>query len=271
MYPRRRFFDAAVSTMASRQRFIPIFTDKHLSWSFDDAQYMVRTAKRLGIPMLAGSSLPLAWRKPAMHWSLGDPVTQALGVGYSDLDSYGFHALEMVQCMVERRTGGETGVRSVQCLEGDAVWRGGSKGAWSEELLKAALATLSNVPYKGLSERVKEPAAILIEYRDGLRAAVLQLSGATEQFAFAANRNGAVEATNVWLEPQEPFGHFAFLVRQIETLVLDGQPAYPIERTLLTTGILAYAMRSRELDHVALDTPDLDIRYAAPETDYGAG
>ena len=60
-----------------------------------------------------------------------------VGVGGSDPMDY--HALEAMQCMVERRKGGETGVKSVQLIEGDAVWKAGEEGRWSKELLTAAL------------------------------------------------------------------------------------------------------------------------------------
>jgi hypothetical protein len=270
LYPRRRFFDAAVAAMVGSGRRAPIFTDKHLSWSFDHASRMVNTARRLGIPLLAGSSLPVTWRRPYVSWPLAADVDEALVLGYGDLEAYGFHALETLQCMVERRRGGETGVRTVQCLEGDAVWQAGREGRWSEALLDAALETVERRSDGSIESSVPNPAAFLIEYRDGFRAAVLMLDGLTQQFAFAARRVGQIEACCFFLQSPEPFGHFTLLVRQIEELMLTGQPPYPVERTLLTTGILDAAMRSRHAKHVALDTPELAIAYAAPTTDWGA-
>ena len=49
----------------------------------------------------------------------------------------------ILQCFAERRKGGETGVKAVQCLEGDEMWKALDRGAWSKELLEAAI---SRVP-----------------------------------------------------------------------------------------------------------------------------
>jgi hypothetical protein len=272
LYPRRRLFDAVVAAMVGAGRMVPIFSDKHLSWSFAHARRMVDTAARLGIPFLAGSSLPLAWRRPALAWPLGGVVTEALVLGYSGLDSYGFHALETLQCMVERRAGGETGVRTVQCLAGEAVWQAGAEGRWSEALCDAALAAIGGGTRDDIRQHAAEPAVFLIEYRDGLRATVLMLDKAIATFAFAARRDGALDACEFFLQGA-PHGHFTFLVRQIESLVLTRQPPYPIERTLLTTGILEAALHSRQQGQAVLETPELDIHYHAPATvpDTGVG
>lgn len=273
LYPRRRFFDAAVAAMLGKGRLVPLFVDKHFSWSFAHAQYMVETAARLQIPLLAGSSLPLTWRLPPLVWPLGTAVEEALVVGYGPVEAYGFHALEVLQCMLERRTGGETGVRAVQCLEGDAVWQAAAQGLWSRTLLEAALATVPPLSTVRL-ESVSAPTAFLLTYRDGLRATVLMLNGATAEFAFAARRAHGIEASCFVLEPAEPFGHFTFLVRQIEALVLTGQPPYPAARTLLTTGVLAALLHSRQQRHAPLETPELHLAYTAvatvPDTGVGA-
>ena len=146
LYPRRRFFEAAVAAMVSAGKFVPIFNDKHLDQLTVDATWMVATANRLGIPMLAGSTLPLAWRDPVVDWPLGVEISEAMIVAYGPIERYGFHSLEALQCMVERREGGETGVVSVQCLEGDAVWEAGREGRWSKALFSAALAAVPTEP-----------------------------------------------------------------------------------------------------------------------------
>ncbi|HCD01331.1 MAG TPA: hypothetical protein DER64_12455, partial [Planctomycetaceae bacterium] len=65
--------------------------------------------RRFRIPLMAGSSLPVTWRYPAKELPIGSRIQQALVVGHSASESYLFHALEALQCVVERRHGGETG------------------------------------------------------------------------------------------------------------------------------------------------------------------
>jgi hypothetical protein len=273
LYPRRRFFDAAVAAMVAGGRTVPTFIDKHLSWSFANAQPMHDTAERLNIPLLAGSSIPLAWRVPALHWPFGHEMNEAVAVGYGPLEAYGFHALEGLQCMVERRAGGEVGVKSVQYLPGEAVGQAVSEGRFTASLLDSALMTLVHDAVSLTRARESIAHAFLVEYRDGLRATVLMCGEMITDFAFAAMSNDENVACRIALQPGKPYGHFGFLVRQIESLVLNGTPPYPSARTLLTTGILDAVMRSRYQDHALLETPELNIRYTAPNdvADTGIG
>src|SRR5699024_7575491 len=64
LYPRRRFFDDCLSAMIAADRFVPVMNDKHLAWNLTDARAMYDNARRLGVPLLAGSSIPVAWRRP---------------------------------------------------------------------------------------------------------------------------------------------------------------------------------------------------------------
>ncbi|MGH2457258.1 MAG: hypothetical protein ACRDIY_00130 [Chloroflexota bacterium] len=261
LYPRRRLFEAIVETMRKHGQFVPIFSDKHLSYSWENARWMYDTALALGIPLLAGSSLPVTWRQPPCTVPAESEIGEALGIAHGPLDAYGFHALEMVQCMVERRRGGETGVTAVRCVSGPAVKKAADEGVWSSDLFSAAAARLGVSDPAALIERATDPTAFVVEYGDGLRVTVLMLNGAVSEFAFAGRIDGAVASTKFYLESQEPFGHFAFLVRAIEDLVLNGRPPYPVERTLLTTGILALTLESRYREGIRLPTPELGVRY----------
>src|SRR5689334_5944972 len=136
LYPRFEFFMECVKVFERDGRAVPVYNDKHLSYSFDKARRMVMESKRLGFPMLGGSSLPVTWRMPDLEMPMSCQIEEALMVGENGGDdAMDFHALEGMQCMVERRRGGETGVRSVQRVEGEAVWSAG----WSKNLLSAAL------------------------------------------------------------------------------------------------------------------------------------
>lgn len=261
LYPRRRLFDETVEVLRRTGKVVPVFSDKHLSYSWENAKWMYDTTRELNIPFMAGSSLPVTWRRPPLEIPRGARLTEALGVGYGPLDAYGFHALEMVQCMVERRAGGETGIAAVQTISGPEVWRAGNNGNWSRELFEAAWSRHERKTAESPELAAKEPVAYQLEYRDGLKATVLMLDGATDQFSFAARVDGRIESTLFYLQPK-PFGHFAFLTNKIEDLIVTGQPPSPVERTLLTTGTLARALESRYLKGERLATPELDITYS---------
>ena len=248
--------------MRAAGRVVPTFSDKHLSYSWDEARATWREAHALGLPFMAGSSLPVTWRRPPLELPLGCAIEEALVVGYGPLESYGFHALETLQCMVERRAGGEVGVAAVQCLRGPAVWAAAAAGGWSRQLEAAALARTESISPHGTPEAgAPSPAAFLIEYRDGLRATVLMLDQFVSQFTFAARVGGEVVSTLFYLQSTEPFGHFAFLVDRFEEMVLTGRPPYPVERTVLTTGALDFLMRSAASDGARIETPELAVAY----------
>jgi hypothetical protein len=280
LYPRYEFFKACVEVFEAEGRSVPVYNDKHLSYSFAKAKEMVDDAHRLGFPLLAGSSLPVTWRLPDVELPLGCEIEAALMVGVGGSDPMDYHALEAMQCMVERRAGGETGVRSVQLIEGEAVWRAGEAGEWSMELLEAALSA-SDSP-RGLPDEdgrtidligsgeiyrlVENPAAYLIEYNDGLRATLLMINGAIKDYCFAARLKGEAEpvATQFLLPPVPNVTYSARLVEKIEQMVRTGQAPYPAERTLLVSGMLESCLTSKVQGHARLETPHLNVVYAAP-------
>jgi hypothetical protein len=280
LYPRHEFVKQCVEVFEKDGVAVPVYNDKHLSYSFDKARWMVDASKRLKFPMLAGSSLPVTWRLPDIELPLNCEIESAVMVGYGGADVMDFHGLEALQCMVERRKGGETGVTAVQMIEGDAVWRAGEEGRYSRDLLVSALSrsdspqgqtvvdgrTQDLVAKGELPKLVKNPAAYFIEYRDGLKAALLMLNGAVKDFTFAARVKGAgVQSTQFFLSPEPNVTYSACLVRKIEELFETGTAPYPVERTLLVSGVLESCLTSRLQGQQRLQTPHLDVRYRAPQ------
>ena len=142
---------------------------------------------------MAGSSLPVLWRYPPADVHRGAKLDQIVVTSYHTLDGYGFHAVEALQCLAERRAGGETGVRSVQCLTGPAVWRAGAEGVYDRALLDAALSRLKERPLpKGnrVEDLVPEPVLFVVDYNDGLRGCVFTLNGAVAEWAAAWRISG---------------------------------------------------------------------------------
>jgi len=266
---------------------VPIFNDKHLSYSFDKAQRMVTTARELDFPLLAGSSLPVTFRLPPLELPLGCRLEEALMIGIGGSDAMDFHALEAMQCMVERRRGGETGVRAVQLIEGGEVWRAGNDGRWSRRLLEAALARSDSRSGIGLSdgrpqdlahsgeleELAENPSAYFIEYED-VRATLLMLNGAVQEYTFAARLQGEGEeavSTQFLLPGQPNVAYSACLMQRAEEMFATGRAPYPVERTLLTSGMLERCLESRLNGHQRQATPELSVCYRAPEASQFCG
>jgi len=279
LYPRYEFVKQCVEVFEKDGVAVPLYNDKHLSYSFEHAKWMVDASKRLKFPMLAGSSLPVTWRLPDIELPLNSEIESALMVGYGGPDVMDFHGFEAMQCMLERRKGGESGVTAVQMIEGDAVWKAGEEGRYSKELLTAALSrsdtpqgqpvvdgrTQDLVAGRELPKLVKTPAAYFIEYRDGLKATLLMLNGAVKDFTFAARVKGAVQSTQFFLSPEPNVTYSACLVRKIEELFDTGKAPYPVERTLLVSGMLESCLTSRLEGQKRLETPHLSVQYRAPQ------
>ncbi len=285
LYPRRELFQQAMDVIRPAGRPVPVFNDKHLSYSWESARWMFDTARALSVPFMAGSSLPVTFRDPELELPIGAPIEEALVLSHGPTESYGFHALETLQCMVERRGRGETGVAAVTLVHGDEFWRRWDAGEFPLDLYAAALTTTqhpagtareyfmaraSSTPAAaasaGAAPRVPgphPPVAFIVEYADGLRATLLNLSGYVSDFAFAARTGGETVATAFKLESGPPRWHFNFLVHHIEEFFRTGEGPYPVERTLLTTGTLAALMDSGAAG-TRLETPHLEIAYEAP-------
>jgi hypothetical protein len=275
MYPRRRLLEGVVHAFRVLGRRVPLFSDKHLSYEWLNARWMYDLARHEGIPFMAGSSLPVAWRVPELALPIGSPLESAFALAYGDLDAYGFHGLETLQCMTERRKGGETGVATVRCLTGNAIWEAAQAGAWPKPLLDALLPVRRQV--KPTAEPVQprpNDALFLIRYVDGLQATAGMFNSVGECFGFSGQIQGDSEPkTTVFaLEGGRPYGHFGHLLRAIEKMVLTGRPSYPVERTLLTTGILAALLQSRAEGGREIRTPHLAaIQYEPADWPFAPG
>ncbi|HJZ55184.1 MAG TPA: hypothetical protein VKE74_09510 [Gemmataceae bacterium] len=285
LYPRYEFFQKIVDVFKKSGRSVPVFSDKHLSYDRKKAAEMVATAREMTFPLMAGSSLPVTWRRPELELPLGTKLKEAVVASRGELEIYGIHALEALQCMAERRFSGETrgiprqGVKAVTCLQGDAVWKAGDDGLWSWELLEHAIGrspSRNAGDIRSNCRRFQRPAnwgnfvpgpiAFHVEYGDGFKGTVLQLDGHVADDTFAARIDGEPKpvSTLFWLPPPPGAAFLEALASHIEKFLATGKPPYPVQRTQLTGGILDYALESRVQKSARLETPDLDIRYDPP-------
>ncbi len=283
LYPRYELFKQIVAVFRASGKTASIFNDKHLSWKWEWAKEMYDTSVEMGFAFMAGSSLPVTWRTPSIDMPLGAPVREAVSVGYGGVDSYDFHALETIQCMVERRDGGEKGIKWLKAYRGDAFWEAYHEGLWSHELFEAALCrshTLTparqgfNNIFPTLDEMktiVKDPIAYQYEHLDGLKSTMTLMNGLVQDFNFAAHLEGRDTPLSTQMYLPMPPAHttlanfFSPQVNNVEKMFLTGVASYPVERTLLTSGLVTAGVDSLNQDQQRIETPHLDIAYHSTE------
>jgi hypothetical protein len=209
-------------------------------------------------------------------------VREAMCVCYGGVDSYDFHGLETIQCMVERRRGGETGVKWVQAYRGERFWEAYRQKVWPHDLMEAALSRSHTLtPARegfnhllpsgdDMRRLVKNPVAYRYEHADGLMCTMLLMGGLVRDFNFAARIDGRAEPFSTQMYLPMPDGRttlanfFSPLAHNYEKMFLTGKPTYPVERTLLTTGLTHAGVESLHRNQERYQTPHLaDIRYRA--------
>ena len=283
LYPRGRLFREVMEALQASNARPPIFIDKHLSYDAGEAARMLDAARSSGVPLMAGSSLPVTWRLPELEVPLGLPWTEAVVASRGEVEIFGFHALESLQCMAERRDrkGKPQGVVAVTCLQGPSVWEAQDRGSWSADLLAAAFSrshtlnpgdirqnTRDFVPPAGRPSFLAEPLAFVVEYADGFRGTALILNGHVDDTTIAARvaRDREPVVSTLFYLPAPPGARFFDpLVLRIEDFFRSGRPPYPVERTLLTGGMLDALLESRIQGGQRIETPGLAaIDYRAP-------
>jgi len=278
LYPRYELFQKIVAEFERSGRVVPLFIDKHLGYDRAKAVEMVGTAKRLKIPLFAGSSLPITWRRPELELPLSCSLKRGLVVTRGEIEVFGFHGLEALQCMMERRKGGEVGVKSVQCLEGDSAWEFVEKDRGWMDLIDEALSRSPSrnngnakencrhfAPPPGRPTFLRGPIAFIVHYNDGATGLVLNLNGHVDDTTFAADIGGAKYSTLFYLPPPPGAAFLEALTRHIETFLTSGTPPYLIERTLLTTAMLDAVLESRQKGHHGISLEQIKVSYHAPK------
>ncbi|MFO0917595.1 MAG: hypothetical protein U0872_04685 [Planctomycetaceae bacterium] len=277
-YPRYDWFKEIVRVFESSGKSVPVFNDKHLSTTWPECREMVADARRLGFPFLAGSSLPVTWRLPAFDLPNGVDLRESVCVAYGGVDSYDFHALETAQCISERRRGGEVGINSVLALKNERLWEhlAAAPQELTQKLFVSALTRSHNLPVEGgyptapvtidwARRTMPDTTGYFIEHRDGFRTSIFMTKIRDFNYAgYLADRNEIV-GCQMYL-PMPTHGSttadfFTPLIRHIETMVLENREPYPVERTLLTSGMVIGGVESLAAGQKIYETPDMDVAY----------
>ena len=285
LYPRYEWFKEVVKVFETSGRAVPVFNDKHLSTTWQRCQEMVSDSKRLGFAFLAGSSLPVTWRLPAIDMPYDAPLVESVCVGYGGVDSYDFHGLETAQCMSERRRGGEVGIENVHAMRGVKLWEALSAPdrEVTRRLLVAALCRSHNLPVRGgyPSDRVTfewaqqafpDMLAYLIQHRDGFRTTLFLASIRDFNYAGLRQDTGDIVSCQMYLpmpgQSATTADFFTPLVRHIEAMVIENRAPYPVERTLLTSGMVIGGVHSLHRGQVLVPTPEMEVHYQSPRESF---
>jgi hypothetical protein len=285
LYPRYQWFKEVVKVFEQSGRSVPVFNDKHLSTDWDECLEMVEDSRRLDFAFLAGSSLPVTWRHPSIDLPWDVPMRESVCVCYGGVDSYDFHGLETAQCMSERRRGGEVGIESVQALRGARLWEelASQDRQVTRQLVVAALTRSHNLPVEGgyptapvtfewAREKMPDSIGYLIAHRDGFRTAMLLCPIQDFNYAGMRDDTGEIVSCQMYL-PMPTHGSttadfFNPLARHIETTVLTGKAPYPVERTLLTSGMVIGGVESLHRGGERVMTPEMKVAYQVPEASH---
>jgi hypothetical protein len=275
MYPRRELFDQIVAVFRESGRSVPVFNDKHLSYDSASAQYMVDTAREMGFPLMAGSSIPIAGFLERWTMPDGTALDAATSVFYNQPEINGYHAVECLQSLVARRMGGESGIESVTAYSGDSFYEAAANGVWSEELVDAAIGQTKQSPpdqywndlrAPGPSQgRYALPVGYSFQHLDGLRTTHLMVQVRPIEYLFAVKeQNGKLHSAGSILSGGYEdvfYPIFARLCVFIEEFMLTGKTPFPIEHTLLCTLAINAAMHALASSGERIETPHLAISY----------
>lgn len=301
LYPRYQWFKEVVKVFEASGRAAPVFNDKHLSTDWAECVEMVADSRRLGFPFLAGSSLPVTWRIPSIEMPLGTALEESVCACYGGVDSYDFHGLETAQCMSERRAGGESGVKSVHAAKGERIWELLAERRTTQRLLLAALSrshagsapagyTFAAPSLDWVRRASVNTVAYFIEHLDGLRTTMFLLNGTGDSapgpdqktrdllwasrfvrdFTYAGLVRGSGEVISCKFHLPMPPWHatladfFNPLVHHVEDMILTGRAPYPVERTLLTSGMTLFGVESLHRGQTPVPTPELKVAYTPP-------
>ena len=267
LLPRWWMYQQVVQVFEQSKRSVPVFNDKHLSYNWDDAKWMFDKSRELNFPLTGGSCVPVYFRKPEIEIAIDTPIKNSIVLGGASDEGAIFHCIDVLQAFVERRKGGETGVKAVQSIRGPETWKWAERNPWVGRLLNAVAASLNLKP--GSFQENARANACIVEYNDGTQAAVISARGGG--WTYAGEIEGQKEPAIVsMLGFPGPYAQYHASNAQphwITEMMVTKKEPFNAERLLLSTGITNHYMESNwengRYSAVGrrLETPVLNMRY----------
>ena len=267
-YPRWWLYQQVIRVFEQSKRSVPVFNDKHLSTSWDEAKWMFDKSRELDFPLFGGSSIPFYYREPEVELDIDTPLKASVVAGGPRDEGSLFHCVDVLQRFVERRKGGETGVASVQCIRGPETWQWTERNPWAGQLLDAIGKKFDLKPGH-FRQSGGEPTVSIVEYRDGTKAAVYSARGVGWSYAgdIAGRPDPTVVSMLGWPGPFAQYHAANAFEHWIVEMMLTRKEPCNAERLLLSTGITSYNMESnwengRHSDvGRRVETPFMDMSY----------
>jgi hypothetical protein len=267
LLPRWWIFQQVVRVFEQSKRSVPVFNDKHLSYNWDEAKWMFDKSRELKFPLTGGSSIPVYYRKPEIEIDIDTPIRNSIVVGGTGDEGGIFHAIDVLQGFVERRKGGESGVKTIQSIRGPEAWKWVESNPWAGKLLDAVAKSFEFKP--GYFQESPQTNICVIEYNDGTKAAVI--GGRNVGWTYAGEIAGKNEPTIIsmlgWAGPYDQYHASNAQPHWITEMMVTKKEPFNAERLLLSTGITNHYMESNwegsKYSAVGrrLETPALNIRY----------
>jgi hypothetical protein len=108
----------------------------------------------------------------------------------------------------------------------------------------------------------RDPRGWLLEHRDGLRTTLLVLDGVVADYNFAVKTGAnSVISAQLYLPPPPGEHHYSRLAAVVDAFFRSRRAPWPVERSLLISGMLDRFRTGIQQSSRIAETPELELRY----------
>ncbi|HZY63222.1 MAG TPA: hypothetical protein VFE38_11905 [Edaphobacter sp.] len=269
LLPRWWIYQQVMQVFEQSKRSVPVFNDKHLAYSWNEAKWMFDKSRELGFPLSGGSSIPVNYRTPEIDLAPDTPLKNSIVVGNAGDEGAIFHLIDLLQSFHDRRKGGETGVKSVQSIRGPETWKWVERTPWANNLLEAVRKNFNLPP--GHFQQGRRSNLCIVEYRDGTNGAIIPSDAGGYAYTYAGEIEGQKDPTIISMlgfpGPISQYHASSAFPHWLIEMMLTGKEPFNAERLLLSTGITNHYMDSNWQDGKysavgrVVETPFMDMKY----------